>query len=88
MSYEIIISKSVEKEIADLPKFAFKRIDRIILSLEENPRPAGCLKLTNHSNLYRIRVGHFRIVYLIYDENKIVDIRQVDHRKDIYKKKK
>lgn len=62
MAYDIIISKSVEKEIADLPLNVFKRIDKAILSLEEEPRPVGCIKLKSGSNLYRIRVGAYRIV--------------------------
>lgn len=87
MAYEIIISKSVEKEIAELPITVFNRIDKAILSLEQEPRPKGCLKLKSHTNLYRIRVGTFRIIYQVDDILKKVDLRQVDHRKRVYKRK-
>ncbi len=88
MSYEIILSKSVEREIDNLPKTVLKRVDNSILSLERNPRPDGVIKLTSYSNLYRIRKGNYRIVYSIDDLNKVIEIRQVDHRKNVYRKKK
>ncbi|HAQ39111.1 MAG TPA: hypothetical protein DCX89_01655 [Saprospirales bacterium] len=65
----------------------FKRIDKAILSLEEEPRPIGCIKLKSSSNLYRIRVGAYRIVYLINDTLRSVDLRLVEHRKQAYNRK-
>jgi len=60
-------------------------ISHAIDALEENPRPSGCKKLKDATeNLWRIRVGDYRIIYVIADEVKIVDVRKVGHRKDIY----
>lgn len=83
--YKIIISESALKQLHKLQKSAVKRIQLSVENLSENPRPPGVKKLKgNDEDLYRIRVGDYRVVYSIDDEIKIVDIRKVGHRKDIY----
>lgn len=57
-----------------------------IEALEENPRPSGCVKLAGDENLYRIRVGDYRIVYEIRDSVLIVTIIKVRHRREVYRK--
>ena len=54
-----------------------------IAGLEENPRPAGYIKLKGR-DAYRIRTGNYRIIYDIFDSELIVDIITLGHRKDIY----
>jgi mRNA interferase RelE/StbE len=51
--------------------------------LEENPRPAGYKKLKDRDG-YRIRTGNYRIIYDIFDNELIVDIITLGHRKDTY----
>lgn len=86
MSYQISIKQSAEKELDQLPKQLFDRIISIILSLEELPRPDGCVKLRN-SDLYRIRVGQYRILFCIDDNKKEIEIVSVGHRRDVYRGK-
>jgi len=58
----------------------------VINGLAENPRPSGVKKLKGISeDLYRIRSGDYRVIYSISDQIRIVDIRKIGHRKDIYK---
>jgi len=53
--------------------------------LAENPRPAGCKKLKGtHEDLWRIRIGNYRVIYTINDTIQIIDIQKIGHRKDIY----
>ena len=86
MSYEVIISKRAAKEIKDLPRQEIPRIFQKIKSLGEDPRPPGCKKLSGkEEELYRIRSGNYRVVYSIDDVVKIVDVREVGDRKEIYK---
>lgn len=86
MKYSISIRASALKELSRLPKSILKKAESAIDSLSENPRPDGVKKLKgSDENLYRIRIGDYRIIYLIEDEIKIVDIRKIGHRKDIYK---
>ncbi|MDQ3111622.1 MAG: type II toxin-antitoxin system RelE/ParE family toxin [Bacteroidota bacterium] len=62
-----------------------KRIFPALENLSGNPRPAGSKKLVGQDeNLWRIRIGDYRIVYLIEDKIKVVEVRKAGHRKDIY----
>jgi mRNA interferase RelE/StbE len=54
-------------------------------SLENNPRPVGCAKLAGATNLWRVRVGNYRIVYAISDKDETVEVRIVAHRRDVYR---
>jgi mRNA interferase RelE/StbE len=62
----------------------FKRIDRKILALADNPRPPGCKKLRGYRDQWRIRVGDWRVVYLIDDVARLVTITRVAHRREVY----
>ena len=53
-------------------------------SLGENPRPAGCKKLKGYRDLWRIRVGDWRILYLIDDGAKLVGVTRIAHRREVY----
>ena len=83
--YIITFKPSALKELNDLNKKDTKKIfDKIIL-LENEPRPVNCKKLTgSNENLYRIRIGVYRVIYKIDDRIKVINIRDVGHRKDIY----
>jgi len=83
VNYKIEIKKSATKEIAKLPKDMLKRILDKIQSLENEPRPSGCKKLSADEK-YRIRVGNYRVLYSIEDEKLVIYIVKVGHRKDVY----
>jgi mRNA interferase RelE/StbE len=55
-----------------------------IEGLSTNPRPAGVKKLASVENLYRIRVGDYRVVYEIRDRALIIVVVKVGHRRDVY----
>jgi mRNA interferase RelE/StbE len=60
------------KELDALDDTVFKRIDRKILALADNPRPAGCKKLKGFKDQWRIRAGDWRVLYIIDAETKTV----------------
>ncbi len=62
----------------------FTRIDRKILALADNPRPAGCKKLKGYKDHWRIRAGDWRVVYIIDDAAKLVSITRIAHRREVY----
>jgi mRNA interferase RelE/StbE len=62
-----------------------RRILAKIESLAGNPRPSGCVKLSGSTNLWRIRIGDWRVIYAIEEDRRIVDIRVVRHRGDVYR---
>jgi mRNA interferase RelE/StbE len=77
--YKIVVNKTASKELADLPIQVVNRIIPAIKELVEDPRPPGCKKLKGEQNTWRIRIGDYRVIYIIDDV-----IRGVGHRKDIY----
>lgn len=82
--YRILLSNKAIKDLDDIPAKDFTRISNKILVLKENPRPIGCMKLTN-SESFRIRSGKYRIIYAIEDNIRTINIYRISHRKDSYK---
>ena len=84
--YKIIFDKSAEKDLDNLSPDIIRRVIKAIGNLSVDARPSGCKKLSAaNENLYRIRTGDYRIIYAVADEIKIVNIRRVRHRKDVYR---
>ena len=83
-AYKIFFKKSVEKDLAAIPKKDLKRIIERIGGLAEDPRPKGCEKLTGQER-YRLRQGRYRMVYSIQDNELTVWVVKVGHRKHIYR---
>lgn len=64
----------------------YQQILKAIEQLRITPRPGGCRKMQpHHENRYRIACGDYRVVYSIDDQNEIVCILVVAHRKDVYR---
>lgn len=76
LTYQILIEKKADKEASKIPSHYRTDIDKAIASLQFNPRPYGCKKLTEKEG-YRIRVGNYRILYTIDDKTKIVVIYRI-----------
>ena len=83
-AYEIAFARSALKELQALPLNAAERILTKTESLSSNPRPP-CKKLSGPTRLWRLRVGDYRIIYDIDDENRLVDISVIRHRSDAYR---
>jgi len=82
--YEIRIKASAEKEMDALPPRVFPRVSQAILRLESSPRPRGCIRLRGREE-YRLRVGQHRVLYVVDDTARVVQIVAVRHRKDVYR---
>ncbi len=61
------------------------RLGRRIDSLAENPRPQGIKKLSTEVDMYRLRVGDYRIIYQIREKSLLVLIVRIGHRSDVYR---
>lgn len=85
MSYQIEIKLSVRKALLVMPKNVQHRINTAIDSLKDNPRCVGSRKLSGYENLYRFRVGDYRIIYEIHDDKLIIIIIKIGHRREIYR---
>ena len=84
LRYSIDIKRSAQKELDALDDTLFKRIDAKILSLAANPRSVGCKKLKGYKDHWRIRVGDYRVIYILDDAAKTVTITHVAHRREVY----
>jgi len=83
--YQITLATSAEHEYRKLPPTVKVRVTQAIDNLQSNPGGRGAIKLQTSKDLYRIRVGDYRVVFHIYDAKKVVDIVHIRHRRDIYK---
>jgi mRNA interferase RelE/StbE len=83
--YKVVFEKKYEKDLKYVHSSYRKAIIEKCFSLGDNPRPDGYLKLKGADNLFRIRVGPYRIIYTIQDEKLIVLVLEIGDRKDIYK---
>ena len=87
MSYTINVGKRVRKAMARFPHQDQLRIRDKLRELAENPRPVGCVAVKNAENRwYRVRVGDYRIVYTVHDDEQAVAVMLVGRRNEsIYK---
>ncbi len=85
MSYQVIIPKSVQKQLDRLPIDVRNRVLERLIGLKENPRPFGAIKLKRYENEYRIRVGDYRVRYEVRDRELVVLVPHCGHRKDVYR---
>jgi mRNA interferase RelE/StbE len=84
--YSLLIKPSAAREIEAVDhKKDCQRIVVRILALADMPRPPGCEKLAGKANRYRVRVGSYRIVYSIDEEDKSITVVRVGHRKEVYR---
>ena len=83
--YAVVFARSARKELQNLDPQVARRILKQIEALVANPRPSGVVKLEGASDLWRIRVGEWRVVYRISDRDRLVDVNAVRHRRDAYR---
>lgn len=85
--YEVTAGKRVRKAMARFPRQDQDRILEKLRSLAEDPRPRGCRKgKTAEPGTYRGRVGDYRIIYVVFDDEDVVIVAHVTRRsEDTYK---
>lgn len=85
LRWQVIVERSAEKGMSKLPKDVRARLLVALDRLAENPRHPGVIKLQGHSELYRVRVGDWRVVFTIRDERLIVIVVEIDSRGRVYR---
>jgi len=83
--YSILYKKSVEKDLRKLPKSVLTAVIKKIQTLAKDPQPNGSVKLRGSSNLYRVRHSDYRIIYSVNNNELIILVIKVAHRKDVYR---
>ena len=83
--YSLAISRTAEKQLRKLPAEDRRRVAGAMLALGEEPHPPGSRRLTGYDDVFRIRVGVYRILYSISGRTLVIVILKIGHRKDIYR---
>ena len=84
-TYAVTFARSARKELQALPSAVASRILDKIELLAVVPRPPRSKKLSGTASLWRLRVGEYRVIYQIDDENRTIDVSVVRHRRDAYR---
>ncbi|MDY0081450.1 MAG: type II toxin-antitoxin system RelE/ParE family toxin [Ignavibacteriaceae bacterium] len=82
--YKIEILSSADKNLRRINSKDREKIALGISKLSNNPRPHGSKKLKG-SEFYRLRIGDYRVIYLIKDNRLIVVVVRIGHRREIYR---
>lgn len=85
-TYSLEYTPAASRQLAKLDKTTQARLKPKIKTLSENPRQHGAIKLQGFDNMYRIRIGDYRIIYEIHDNILLVLIVEVGHRGSVYRK--
>lgn len=83
--YRIEAARSrIKRELKSIPKANRTRIAAAVAELRNQPRPLDAIQL--EPNVYRIRIGDYRVIYKVNDENQLVLIGRIARRgEDTYK---
>ncbi|HEX8423516.1 MAG TPA: type II toxin-antitoxin system RelE/ParE family toxin [Pyrinomonadaceae bacterium] len=84
-AYTVSVGRTAQKEIKSLDQSVRGRVIQALRSLAHDPRPPGCRKLVgSHHHRWRVRVGDYRVIYIVDDEGRVVEIVAVRHRSKAY----
>ena len=83
--YKILLTNRAQKDLDGLRGKLWQRIRETISSLRSDPRPHGCKKLRGGTNVYRVRISNYRVLYDVDDEAQKITILRVKHRRDVYR---
>ena len=84
-SYKVVLKPSVEKDLRSLPASVVARVLKVIEELRDEPIQRQSIKLAGAEELYRIRVGNYRVIYGVEKNNKQVIIHYIRHRQHAYR---
>ena len=79
------MTRAAERGLASLDRAILHRVDAAIRGLAIAPHPPGSKKLQGADDLYRIRVGDYRVIYQVEGDRLVVLVVNVGHRRDIYR---
>ncbi|MBS3933761.1 MAG: type II toxin-antitoxin system RelE/ParE family toxin [Truepera sp.] len=84
-SYKLTARRSFEKALGKFPKNVTAAIIDRVRGLTDNPFGPNTKKLTGSASLYRLRVGDYRVIYMVDSKGKVIVLLHVGHRKDVYR---
>ncbi|WP_188042902.1 type II toxin-antitoxin system RelE family toxin [Changpingibacter yushuensis] len=85
MTYAISYVPSAARAMRKLDRVTARRVADAISELASEPRPPGFLQMKGGDGELRIRVGDYRVVYDVRDEELVVLVLRLGHRREIYR---
>lgn len=80
MSWVVRVTKSAAREIGRFPKFDQARIHDALGSFQTDPWQGDVAKIQGEDNLWRRRVGNYRIFYSVHTTVRVVMILEIARR--------
>ncbi len=84
MSYRVELTTAAARQVRKLPRPARDRVLAAIEGLADEPRPHGATKLVGERTAWRLRVGGYRVIYDVFDDELVVTVVRAAHRRDVY----
>ena len=84
MSYRVEFTKAAARQLKKLAHPTRDRVLNAIEDLQDDPRPHGARKLVCEKSAWRIRIGDYRVIYDVFDEELIVTVVRAGHRREVY----
>ncbi|MGH9201466.1 MAG: type II toxin-antitoxin system RelE family toxin [Vicinamibacterales bacterium] len=87
MPYTVVLTPAAQRDLSALDRRTLQRVDAKIRALATNPRPSGAEKLKGGAgDVYRVRLGDYRILYPIEDDRLLVVVVRIRHRREVYRR--
>jgi mRNA interferase RelE/StbE len=83
--YSVEITRTAERQLKKLSQDDRQRVARTVAMLAIDPRPRGARKLAGYDDVFRVRMGQYRVIYSIDDGRLTVLVLKLGHRKDVYR---
>lgn len=87
MTYLVTLAPAAVRQLRRFDPQIRRRIQAAIELLGTQPRPPAATKLVGGAGEWRVRTGDHRIVYEIQDEQLLVLVLQVGHRREVYRRR-
>ena len=84
-TYSVEVTSTAERQIRRLARADQIRVVRAIQALGRDPRPPGYRKMTGLDDVFRVRIGRYRVIYSVADRVLTVIVLKVGDRKDVYR---
>jgi len=85
MSYSILLRPAANRDLLRLSPDILDRVEKGMARLQSSPRPPGAKKPVGYEKEWRLRVGDYRILYVVDDDSQQVVIARVVHRREAYR---
>ncbi len=85
MRYRVEVTSAAARQLRGIDPPVRRRVLAALARLETEPRPAGVKKLSGEDNAWRVRVGDYRVIYEIHDDDLLVVVFRAAHRREVYR---